>query len=200
MNNRETIINESELMGELRDIKNIKMEVVSASMLYGNTLKIVGLGYLYAIIVFLLHFIFAFLCKQVPIAIVSPLIIMTSIIYFFMPVWLVLSFSYSYFLFKEGIAPYLRYGTALCWRASSFIKRVLFVHFTISVVVALLAFFIKNDEGGAVIGAFFITLGVTIIIFLIASVTFKMELIRLGVPNLLEMIKDIVKPGSKVNG
>ena len=200
MNNRETIINESELMGELRGIRNIKMDVVPARMLYGNTLKIVGLGYLYTIIVFLLHFIFAFLCKQVPITIVFPLIIMTSIIYFFIPVWLVVSFSYSYFLFKKGIASYLKYGTDLCWKVSSFLKRVLFIHFTISVVVALLAFLIKNDEGGAVIGAFFITLGVTIILFFIASVIFKMELIRLGAPNLLEMIKDIVKPRSKANG
>ena len=189
---------ESELMGELKDIKNIIMDVVPAKKLYGNTLKTTGFIYLYFVVVFLLQPFFSFiqLHYQMSAAFILKsvllVILMASVSFFFIPVWFVFSYSYNYFLFKEGIAPNLKYGKYLFWKIKTFIKKTLFIHFILSIIIAFLSFFIK-DEIDAWIASLIGTLGVSIVTFIIASSIFNMELVRLGTPNLLEMVKNIAK-------
>ena len=196
--NEKELLDEKKLMQELKEIKNIKMDVVSANILYGNTFKIVGVGFLYSMgIFFLLLMMFSFkkggmflffLLSKILWVVISG-IIFSAIIYF-IPSFMVFSVALKYVLFKEGIAPHLKYGLLLCERLKKVIKLTLLIHFSILFIIALLLSFFELEI--AIFSFLGAVLIVSIIVFFMFGAFLDIEITRLGAPHLLELLKDVL--------
>ena len=190
-------INEKEIMQELKDIKNIKMDVIPANVLYGNIFKAIGLWILYFLII-VFYPIIVFLGRgYTKIAVDQfPARIVVFIILGFAIGCIIFNISYYYTLFKEGIAPNLKAGRYLCNKFKKLIKITVLIHFIFMAPLSFLLFpieiIVTEDSMKGVLLFFVFCLIITVIILLIADKIFKIELTRLGAPHLLEVLKDVL--------
>ena len=189
-------VDEKELMQELKNIKDIKMDIVPAKELYGGTLRIVGLGWVYNAIVILFPIILFTIVHEKQI-IMSLLFISTimslilSTIIYIIPAFILFGLAFKYILFKKGIAPHLKYGEVLRERFKKGAKITLLVHFLILSLIAIFVSPVKDSDivFGILVGAF---ISVSFIVFFIFGCVIEMEVTRLGGPHALELLKDVL--------
>ena len=141
-------VDEKELMQELKNIKDIKMDVVPPNILYGGAFKIIGVGFLYFLMISLLPPIFLSLKLEMSVTLLRGIsfIVIFSIIYFLISFIIFFSIAFQYTLFKEGIAPHLKYGEVLRERFIKGVKITLFVHFSILIITTFILSYFSPDS------------------------------------------------------
>jgi len=165
---------EKDFMQELRDINNIKIDVVPSKEIYGFLFGGCVWLFVYYCVVGMLSSHpagFPLLGGVVDAVLMFPISICFFIFYF----W-----YYTYF--RKAIAPNMRYGNILLRKLHKLV-------FVLAIINALIVLFVSLVSSEPFIGFF---LGLLISLW-IGGVAINFELQRLGVPNFLQGVKNIVK-------
>jgi len=184
-----TNYNEADLLAELRDLTNLKIDVVPAKIIYGQLLdfflKLILYLFTFGIILFL--FLNEFYVKDffTPL---SPLIPLAMDIF---EICMLCHSAWSYFFYKHAIISNFKHGNILIKKLEKLFKCAAWVHAGLWIIICL---FCKGCEPAT---AFTIFFPLTLIITAVTAFVINFEVRRLGLSNFFTGLKDIVKKSTR---